>query len=694
MATSGSTRTTLISPFQYFADPTRGRPIFNGFIFIGRVDGDPTNTADQIPVQVICECGGSPVNVTQPIRTGPGGLPIYNGSPAQIVVCRSNYSLTLQDNNRVQVYHSPNVQSGFVNQPITHTTLAAAMADDNSSRQLIRLLERGGAEFRRAANQAEYDRFPDTVRFTDNGGIQWVLDFNGRVSVQNIITNADDISSDTVAFATAFEGVLIQVGREVLGWRTTTLLPENFNIAGVNASYSVGGQTSELQSLIRCYVTPFSSGNNAVPVQRRVSLERVAFNAESTGFYLFDGYSLRESWLQRVYARSFNIIIRGNTTLLTTITHNVFLNCERSFIRNRDMTAPNITDSTITNNYISGSVNGSVQANESLFAFDIQFPNLSTIKDNFIDFWNRAFNITSGRDNDISGNNIDFCFLGCRIFGLVDSVISNNNFTHINKSNASRWDNPTPDMVSSDWTAGNLLSIRGIRLASNTLDSDTELPLMLSGSGYEHVSSSGNVWSQGVAVSVSASIDPSFTDDGVSNRVEELDTEYLRFPRPVLASTGSIFNGNQFTHGGERVVNMNGEFVSVNGSPKQEVSDPSFTNNDGYWTTGTGLVIDTSQGTLTATNATSTLTCSLDRVVQNSPNAELEFIISGITTLGSVTASVGGSAPVTVYDASDRGNRFSKTVNIPFSNISGRTLTVSFTSCSGVITSIRVRNRE
>ena len=135
MATSGSTRTTLISPFQYFADPTRARPIFNGFIFIGRVDGDPTNTADQIPVQVICECGGSPVNVTQPIRTGPGGLPIYNGSPAQIVVCRSNYSITLQDNNRVQVYHSPNVQSGFVNQPITHTTLAAAMADDNSSRQ-------------------------------------------------------------------------------------------------------------------------------------------------------------------------------------------------------------------------------------------------------------------------------------------------------------------------------------------------------------------------------------------------------------------------------------------------------------------------------------------------------------------------------------------------------------------------------
>ncbi len=197
MATSGSTRTTLISPFQYFADPTRARPIFNGFIFIGRVDGDPTNTADQIPVQVICECGGSPVNVTQPIRTGPGGLPIYNGNPAQIVVCRSNYSITLQDNNRVQVYHSPNVQSGFVNQPITHTTLAAAMADDNSSRQLIRLLERGGAEYRRAANQAEFDGFPELGRFTDAVSGLWVLriidychiDYTGAVEGDSSVDN-------------------------------------------------------------------------------------------------------------------------------------------------------------------------------------------------------------------------------------------------------------------------------------------------------------------------------------------------------------------------------------------------------------------------------------------------------------------------------------------------------------------------
>ena len=200
MATSGSTRTTLISPFQYFADPTRARPIFNGFIFIGRVDGDPTNTADQIPVQVICECGGSPVNVTQPIRTGPGGLPIYNGSPAQIVVCRSNYSITLQDNNRVQVYHSPNVQSGFVNQPITHTTLAAAMADDNSSRQSIRILSTG-SEYIRSASDAEFNSYPSRAKFTDgsSSSLQWVLRIGSFVDPMHLAAVGDGIADDQEA---------------------------------------------------------------------------------------------------------------------------------------------------------------------------------------------------------------------------------------------------------------------------------------------------------------------------------------------------------------------------------------------------------------------------------------------------------------------------------------------------------------
>ncbi len=216
MSTSGSTRTTLISPFQYFADPTKARPIFNGFIYIGRVDGDPTNPMDQIPIQLICECGGSPVNVTQPVRTGPGGVPIYNGNPAQIIVCQSRYSITLQDKDRVQVYHSPDVTSGFINKSITHLTLANAMADDNTLLQSIKLLDRAGAEFRRATNQDEYNLFPESARFTDASSILWVLNSNNKpINPINLGLNLDG-TDETELFQDVINYAAIETNPNVI----------------------------------------------------------------------------------------------------------------------------------------------------------------------------------------------------------------------------------------------------------------------------------------------------------------------------------------------------------------------------------------------------------------------------------------------------------------------------------------------
>ena len=196
---------TLISPFQYFADPTRARPIFNGFIFIGRPDGDPTNPADQVQVSLICDCGGgNPINVSQPIRTGPGGLPIYQGRPAQINVPASEFSIILQDSNQTQVYYSPRV-TGFsefsAENSITHTTRAAAVADFNENRFFIKVGDYGGAEYRRANDQTEYDTFPDSARFTDAGSNLWILNllFSSIIDVRKFgVTPSDDDASATI----------------------------------------------------------------------------------------------------------------------------------------------------------------------------------------------------------------------------------------------------------------------------------------------------------------------------------------------------------------------------------------------------------------------------------------------------------------------------------------------------------------
>ena len=86
---------TLISPYTYFADPLNDRPLTDAQIYIGRPNTDPRTPANQISVSLICECDGSPVTVTQPLRTGVGGVVIYQGRPAQITVDGPEYALSV-----------------------------------------------------------------------------------------------------------------------------------------------------------------------------------------------------------------------------------------------------------------------------------------------------------------------------------------------------------------------------------------------------------------------------------------------------------------------------------------------------------------------------------------------------------------------------------------------------------------------
>ena len=205
---------TLFNPYQYFADPTRGRPIFNGFIFIGRPDRDPTNEQDRIQVSLICECGGSPVNVSQPIRTGPGGIPIYQGSPAQINVPAAEFSITVQDQNRVQIYYSPRA-TGFdqfsAENSVTHLTRASAIADSNINRQFIKVGDFGEAQYVRSVDQAQYDTFPESGRFTDASNIQWVISIENEILI-DYLTNNNNI---TQAFIDAIQIYKLRIGTKI-----------------------------------------------------------------------------------------------------------------------------------------------------------------------------------------------------------------------------------------------------------------------------------------------------------------------------------------------------------------------------------------------------------------------------------------------------------------------------------------------
>lgn len=90
---------------MYIANPTIGRPISNGDIYVGEVDTDPKVVLNQKQISVLQE-NGTTVDVNQPISTSAGGVPLYNGSPVTILVDGS-YSLRIDDSTGAQIYYVP-----------------------------------------------------------------------------------------------------------------------------------------------------------------------------------------------------------------------------------------------------------------------------------------------------------------------------------------------------------------------------------------------------------------------------------------------------------------------------------------------------------------------------------------------------------------------------------------------------------
>lgn len=109
------------TPYDYYADPSRGRPVFEGQIFVGRPDTDPQVQSNRIQVLAVQEDGSS-VPIAQPIRTGAGGLPMLNGSPVQLKV-DGEYSIKLLDKFGTQVWYFPSAFDGVRPTTIVRTQI-------------------------------------------------------------------------------------------------------------------------------------------------------------------------------------------------------------------------------------------------------------------------------------------------------------------------------------------------------------------------------------------------------------------------------------------------------------------------------------------------------------------------------------------------------------------------------------------
>lgn len=122
----------------YMPNPSIGRPISGAQIFIGTIDLDPEIVGNQKQVSVQEE-DGTITAVSQPILTGQGGVPLYQGSPV-IIVVDGDYSMKVLDSGGSQIYYVPKALDGA-----TLLAIDLASTDNAKGASLVGIEDSGGS---------------------------------------------------------------------------------------------------------------------------------------------------------------------------------------------------------------------------------------------------------------------------------------------------------------------------------------------------------------------------------------------------------------------------------------------------------------------------------------------------------------------------------------------------------------------
>ena len=95
-------------PAQLFTLARSFKANANGKVYIGQIDTDPVNPANQIQVYIDPEDGSDPIPVAQPLIINSGGYPVYNGQIAKFVTVQG-HSMAVYDAYGSQQFYYPNV---------------------------------------------------------------------------------------------------------------------------------------------------------------------------------------------------------------------------------------------------------------------------------------------------------------------------------------------------------------------------------------------------------------------------------------------------------------------------------------------------------------------------------------------------------------------------------------------------------
>lgn len=167
-------------PTQPFTMARSFKAAANGKIFIGNVDTDPVNPANQVQVYMDSE-NGSLIPVPQPIIINAGGFPVYNGQISKFVVSH-DYSMAVYDSYNSQQFYFP--RRGMsdlegLQRPVTWSGFAGG-ADPTGSTSSV-------SAFRKAAESGSSIYVPDGVYLIDSSvdlsTAEWEFSRGAKVNI-------------------------------------------------------------------------------------------------------------------------------------------------------------------------------------------------------------------------------------------------------------------------------------------------------------------------------------------------------------------------------------------------------------------------------------------------------------------------------------------------------------------------------
>lgn len=116
----------IAAPYVFIPDAV-GVPLDNGYVYIGTANQNPQTN----PIQVYWDADAT-IPAQQPLRTS-GGYFYRNGTPSNVFVSTTDYSITVRDSSQQLVYTLPSAEIGGSSPTFTNVTITNSLTVDGDT---------------------------------------------------------------------------------------------------------------------------------------------------------------------------------------------------------------------------------------------------------------------------------------------------------------------------------------------------------------------------------------------------------------------------------------------------------------------------------------------------------------------------------------------------------------------------------